>query len=144
MHWADGGTTRLDNFALLCKRDHIAVHNGHLTIQIVNGHPHATRPTWANPNPPPPRRQPPQSPPPPPEHPPPQPWAAHPPDAATRCAGTPRRALGTSATRSMPPRPSTIAPPGTAPPRALHWALHHGLGTRWCGQFASRGDKRRL
>ena len=76
IHWADGGTTCLDNFALLCKRDHIAVHNGHLTIQIVNGHPHATRPTWANPNPPPPRRQPPQSPPPPPEHPPPQPWAA--------------------------------------------------------------------
>ena len=76
IHWADGGTTCLDNFALLCKRDHIAVHNGHLTLQVVNGHPHATRPTWANPNPRPPRRQPLQSRPPPPEHPPPQPWAA--------------------------------------------------------------------
>jgi hypothetical protein len=58
---ADGGSTSVDNFALLCKRDHTAVHNGHLTIHITNGHRHATRPTWANPNPPP-RRQPPQPP----------------------------------------------------------------------------------
>ncbi len=76
IHWADGGTTSVDNFALLCKRDHTAVHNGHLTIQIINGHPHATRPTWANPTPPPKPRQAPQPPLPPPEPPPPQPWAA--------------------------------------------------------------------
>ncbi|MEI8408369.1 MULTISPECIES: HNH endonuclease signature motif containing protein [unclassified Kribbella] len=56
IHWADGGATALDNLALLCKRDHIEVHHGHYTVQILNGRPTVTRPTWADPNPPQPPR----------------------------------------------------------------------------------------
>ncbi|TCC30204.1 HNH endonuclease signature motif containing protein [Kribbella speibonae] len=52
-HWADGGPTSLDNLALLCKRDHINVHQGRLTITFTNGHPTVTRPTWSDPDPPP-------------------------------------------------------------------------------------------
>ncbi|TCC31169.1 HNH endonuclease [Kribbella sindirgiensis] len=52
-HWADGGPTSLDNLALLCKRDHINVHQGRLTITLTNGHPTVTRPTWSDPDPPP-------------------------------------------------------------------------------------------
>ncbi|WP_238173520.1 HNH endonuclease signature motif containing protein [Kribbella speibonae] len=52
-HWADGGPTSLHNLALLCKRDHINVHQGRLTITFTNGHPTITRPTWSDPDPPP-------------------------------------------------------------------------------------------
>lgn len=52
-HWADGGPTSLENLALLCKRDHINVHRGHLTIHPNNGHPTINRPTWSDPDPPP-------------------------------------------------------------------------------------------
>ncbi|WP_238151340.1 HNH endonuclease signature motif containing protein [Kribbella sindirgiensis] len=52
-HWTDGGPTSLDNLALLCKRDHINVHQGRLTITLTNGHPTVTRPTWSDPDPPP-------------------------------------------------------------------------------------------
>jgi hypothetical protein len=53
VHWADGGPTSLDNLALLCKRDHIAVHQGRITVRLANGHPVVTRPTWSDPDPPP-------------------------------------------------------------------------------------------
>ncbi|NIK60097.1 HNH endonuclease signature motif containing protein [Kribbella shirazensis] len=52
-HWADGGPTSLENLALLCKRDHINVHRGHLTVHMKNGHPVINRPTWSDPDPPP-------------------------------------------------------------------------------------------
>ena len=52
VHWADGGSTSLNNLVLLCKREHIAVHQGHWTIHISNGHPVVTRPPWADPTPP--------------------------------------------------------------------------------------------
>jgi hypothetical protein len=53
IHWADGGPTSLENLALLCKRDHINVHRGHLTVHPNNGHPTINRPTWSDPDPPP-------------------------------------------------------------------------------------------
>jgi hypothetical protein len=53
VHWADGGQTSLDNLALLCKRDHINVHQGHLTIHLTNGRPVVERPAWSDPDPPP-------------------------------------------------------------------------------------------
>ncbi|MFF0268880.1 DUF222 domain-containing protein [Kribbella sp. NPDC004536] len=53
VHWADGGPTSLDNLALLCKRDHINVHQDRITITFTNAHPTATRPTWTTPAPPP-------------------------------------------------------------------------------------------
>jgi hypothetical protein len=35
-HWADGGETRLSNLALLCRFHHRRVHEGGVTIQVVN------------------------------------------------------------------------------------------------------------
>ncbi|TCO51390.1 HNH endonuclease [Kribbella antiqua] len=55
IHWSNGGPTSLDNLVLLCKRDHIATHQGHWKIHLHNGRPVATRPTWADPDPPPPQ-----------------------------------------------------------------------------------------
>ena len=52
VHWSDGGPTSLDNLALLCKRDHINIHQGRFTLHITNGHPTLTRPTWTAPDPP--------------------------------------------------------------------------------------------
>ncbi|MEV6287757.1 DUF222 domain-containing protein [Kribbella sp. NPDC051770] len=49
-HWADGGPTNLTNLALLCKPHHQAVHQGHWTLTIHNGHPQVSTPTWATPN----------------------------------------------------------------------------------------------
>jgi hypothetical protein len=49
VHWADGGSTSLDNLALLCGVHHLAVHAGHFTVTITNGKAHVTRPTWADP-----------------------------------------------------------------------------------------------
>ncbi|WP_157979668.1 HNH endonuclease signature motif containing protein [Kribbella monticola] len=49
VHWIDGGATSLENLALFCGTDHIAVHAGHYTVTIINGIPHVTRPTWADP-----------------------------------------------------------------------------------------------
>ena len=44
-HWADGGKTRLDNLALLCRRHHRAVHEGGLTmVQRDDGVPVFYRP----------------------------------------------------------------------------------------------------
>lgn len=33
IHWADGGTTDLDNLALLCARHHHTVHDQHWTLR---------------------------------------------------------------------------------------------------------------
>ncbi|MEV5963977.1 DUF222 domain-containing protein, partial [Kribbella sp. NPDC051952] len=49
--WLDGGETATNNLALLCRRHHVALHNGHWTITITNGHPQVTRPPWATPPP---------------------------------------------------------------------------------------------
>jgi hypothetical protein len=53
VHWSNGGPTSLDNLVLLCKRDHIATHQGHWKIHLHNGRPVASRPSWADPDPPP-------------------------------------------------------------------------------------------
>jgi hypothetical protein len=47
--WIDGGHTKLDNLALVCRRHHTDLHHGHWTITITNGQAHVTRPTWADP-----------------------------------------------------------------------------------------------
>jgi hypothetical protein len=52
-HLANGGPTSLDNLALVCKRDHINVHRGHLTVHMSNGHPVINGPAWCDPDPPP-------------------------------------------------------------------------------------------
>jgi hypothetical protein len=49
--WIDGGDTKLNNLALLCRRHHVDLHNGHWTITITNGTVHVTRPRWADPPP---------------------------------------------------------------------------------------------
>jgi hypothetical protein len=49
--WVDGGETKLNNLALLCRRHHVDLHNGHWTITITNGTVHVTRPHWADPPP---------------------------------------------------------------------------------------------
>ncbi|MFF0267175.1 DUF222 domain-containing protein [Kribbella sp. NPDC004536] len=50
-HWIDGGITAVWNLALLCRRHHTDVHNGHWHLTITNDTVHVTRPTWANPPP---------------------------------------------------------------------------------------------
>ena len=42
-HWADGGTTSLDNLVLLCRPHHRAIHRG-FRIEMVRGHPTFSRP----------------------------------------------------------------------------------------------------
>ncbi|TCC19912.1 HNH endonuclease signature motif containing protein [Kribbella sindirgiensis] len=49
--WIDGGATAIHNLALLCRRHHRALHDGHWTITITNGKVHVSRPTWADPPP---------------------------------------------------------------------------------------------
>ncbi|WP_410787660.1 DUF222 domain-containing protein [Kribbella sp. C-35] len=53
VHWADGGSTALDNLVLVCKRDHINIHQGRITVTFANGQPAVTRPAWSDPDPPP-------------------------------------------------------------------------------------------
>jgi hypothetical protein len=47
--WADGGSTGIDNLALLCPRHHIEVTEGTWEIQMVDGVPWARPPGWAYP-----------------------------------------------------------------------------------------------
>jgi hypothetical protein len=47
--WIDGGITAINNLALICRRHHTALHNGHWTITITNGEVQVSRPTWADP-----------------------------------------------------------------------------------------------
>ncbi|MBB5833761.1 HNH endonuclease [Kribbella italica] len=49
VHWADGGETRITNLALLCKRHHIDVHQGHWTLSTETGRPTIVRPPWTSP-----------------------------------------------------------------------------------------------
>jgi hypothetical protein len=37
VHWADGGATRLDNLALLCRTHHRAVHEGRYRLRMLKG-----------------------------------------------------------------------------------------------------------
>jgi len=47
--WIDGGDTKVSNLALLCRRHHTDLHNGHWHVTITNGVVHVTRPSWAEP-----------------------------------------------------------------------------------------------
>ncbi len=49
--WIDGGETKIENLALVCRRHHTDLHHGHWTITITNGKVHVARPTWADPPP---------------------------------------------------------------------------------------------
>jgi hypothetical protein len=39
VHWADGGTTALENLVLLCRRHHGSVHSGRFTLAMVDDSP---------------------------------------------------------------------------------------------------------
>lgn len=48
-HWADGGTTSIDNTALLCGYHHTLVHQGDWTARMIDGIPHFIPPPWIDP-----------------------------------------------------------------------------------------------
>lgn len=48
-HWADGGTTSLANGVLVCARHHTLVHQDGWRIELVDGKPWFTPPTWIDP-----------------------------------------------------------------------------------------------
>ncbi|SDU78487.1 HNH endonuclease signature motif containing protein [Jiangella alkaliphila] len=49
-HWADGGTTDLDNLVLLCGHHHRSVHHRGWTVRMgTNGHPTFIPPPWIDP-----------------------------------------------------------------------------------------------
>jgi hypothetical protein len=48
--WIDGGETKVSNLALLCRRHHVDLHQGHWTITLTNGKVHVSRPTWSTPH----------------------------------------------------------------------------------------------
>ncbi|WP_433266392.1 DUF222 domain-containing protein [Micromonospora vinacea] len=49
-HWADGGTTSLDNAVLLCGHHHRHLHHSDWTVHLgADGHPEFTPPTWLDP-----------------------------------------------------------------------------------------------
>ena len=47
--WIDGGLTAVSNLALLCRRHHTDLHDGHWTITITDGVVEVNRPAWADP-----------------------------------------------------------------------------------------------
>ena len=49
-HWADGGTTSLDNLTLLCRYHHHLIHHDQWTVQMINGRPEYTPPRWIDPH----------------------------------------------------------------------------------------------
>src|SRR4029079_7919075 len=49
--WIDGGDTKVSTLALLCRRHHVDLHNGHWHITILDGVIHVARPSWAEPAP---------------------------------------------------------------------------------------------
>ncbi|TDW83336.1 uncharacterized protein DUF222 [Kribbella sp. VKM Ac-2566] len=109
--WIDGGHTKLDNLALVCRRHHTDLHHGHWTITITNGQVHVTRPTWADPprHPHQPPADTPQAPKPPGDH----PTPSRPPDDPSRAHEPP----GDHPTPSRPPDDPSRAsePPGEHP-----------------------------
>ncbi|MBQ1009432.1 DUF222 domain-containing protein [Micromonospora sp. M51] len=49
-HWADGGTTNLDNAVLLCGHHHRHIHHSDWTVRLAaDGHPEFTPPAWLDP-----------------------------------------------------------------------------------------------
>ncbi|MET7672719.1 HNH endonuclease signature motif containing protein, partial [Micromonospora luteifusca] len=49
-HWADGGTTNLDNAVLLCAYHHRHLHHSDWTVRLGgDGHPEFIPPAWLNP-----------------------------------------------------------------------------------------------
>jgi hypothetical protein len=46
IHWADGGTTCLDNCVLLCGRHHRLIHHSAWRIEMISGSPHFHPPPW--------------------------------------------------------------------------------------------------
>ncbi|MFD6680639.1 HNH endonuclease signature motif containing protein [Micromonospora parva] len=49
-HWADGGTTNLDNAVLLCGHHHRHIHHSDWTVRLAgDGHPEFTPPAWIDP-----------------------------------------------------------------------------------------------
>jgi hypothetical protein len=46
VHWADGGSTSVDNTALVCKPDHRAIHQGTWRLTMTNGTVHVTGPHY--------------------------------------------------------------------------------------------------
>ncbi|HEY0695264.1 MAG TPA: DUF222 domain-containing protein, partial [Kribbella sp.] len=49
VHWANGGTTSIDNTALVCGYHHTLVHHGEWVIRMINGLPCFTAPPWIDP-----------------------------------------------------------------------------------------------
>jgi hypothetical protein len=47
--WIDGGETKISNLALLCRRHHVDLHDGHWTVTIIDDQIHVARPAWAEP-----------------------------------------------------------------------------------------------
>ena len=48
-HWADLGPTCFDNLTLLCRHHHQVIHHGHWTIDMIDGLPWFTPPSWIDP-----------------------------------------------------------------------------------------------
>ncbi|GAA4756029.1 HNH endonuclease signature motif containing protein [Actinomycetospora chibensis] len=49
-HWGDGGPTSLDNLTLLCRHHHQVIHHGHWRIDMIDGLPWFTPPSWIDPD----------------------------------------------------------------------------------------------
>ncbi|TDW90571.1 uncharacterized protein DUF222 [Kribbella pratensis] len=116
--WIDGGHTKLDNLALVCRRHHTDLHHGHWTITITNGQVHVTRPTWADPprHPHKPPADTPQAPKPPGDH----PTPSRPPDDPSRAHEPPSEhptPSGPSDDISRAQEPPDDAPRLPGPPR---------------------------
>lgn len=50
IHWADGGSTSINNLALVCPPHHRAIHRNTWHLTITNGQVQPTRPPWADPS----------------------------------------------------------------------------------------------
>jgi hypothetical protein len=49
-HWIDGGETKLENLALLCRFHHGVIHHDQWTVEMVRGRPWFTPPAWVDPD----------------------------------------------------------------------------------------------
>ncbi|MQA82973.1 MAG: HNH endonuclease, partial [Streptosporangiales bacterium] len=47
--WSRGGTTDIDNLALVCTVHHTAVHDGTIDLVMHNGRAHTVPPRWLDP-----------------------------------------------------------------------------------------------
>ncbi|MQA82773.1 MAG: DUF222 domain-containing protein [Streptosporangiales bacterium] len=47
--WSRGGTTDIDNMALVCTVHHTAIHDGTVDLVMSNGRPHTVPPRWLDP-----------------------------------------------------------------------------------------------